>query len=70
VFPKSGLVLLRGKAGRTREVLLGEEEGVNRNVACDLEILLLAEGDEEDVVFGLNVRDVNTAVVETGEEED
>jgi hypothetical protein len=69
VLPESGLVLGGGEAGRTREGLAVEEEGVDRDVAGDLEVLLLAESDKDDVVLALDVGDVNAAAVETGEQE-
>jgi len=70
VVPENLLILDGGKASRSRELLLGEEERVDGDVAGNLKSLLLSESDEVDIVSRLDVGDVNASAVEVGEEED
>ncbi|GKT45601.1 LOW QUALITY PROTEIN: uncharacterized protein ColSpa_05782 [Colletotrichum spaethianum] len=70
VSPEGSLVGLRGEEGTVGEVVLRKVEREDGHVAGHLQALGLAEGNELDIVLGGDRGDVDSAVVQAGQEQD
>ncbi|KAF3384345.1 hypothetical protein F1880_003105 [Penicillium rolfsii] len=70
VVPQGLLVISSGQGAAGREVILGQEQGEDGDIAGHHQALILAESNEVDVLLGSHAHDVNVAAVQASQQED